>query len=371
MSPCEGDGLPEGVTPFEDGAGLGVSPYEGDGLPEGVTPLEDEASLGVSPYEGDGLPEGVTPYVEEGPPMGATPFGGGTEGETEEPTPSGWPAGDGSRAEETGVVAEETGVVAEGTGVVAEVQGAIAADHGTAVRTPPASLADVLGGYATQFKHLDVSRRIEIARTAEDPDLLTLCIDPDPQVIDALLGNPRCGLFHARRIALHHRNPVGLELLSRRGELMRDGQVQRNLLRNPQLTESILQRIASRKQLLEIYQLCLDREVPEQGRLRLRRELGKRFNNGSPDEKVELVFRTEGRALLLLPGCTFDPKSVSLLTHRTIGSLVLVQNLARFPATPPAVLAKLIQLPMVTRQPAIRQLLLRHPNLPGEAKRRS
>jgi hypothetical protein len=307
----------------------GVSPYQGEGLPEGVSPYQGEGlPEGVSPYEGEGLPEGVTPYQGDDVPEGAPE-------QSREPPEPGAPS-----------------------------------EPSASPSVSPSWLGDLLASYVAQFRHLDVTERIAIAKTADDPDLLTLCLDPDPQVVTAVLNNPRSGPFHARRIALHHRSTLGLEQLARKGELVRDAQVQRNLLRNPHLSESLLQRLVTSKPLSEIYKLCLDRELPEQSRLKVRAEIRKRFNNASADEKVELVVRTEGRVLMLLAGCTFDPKSAALLAQRTIGSLVLVQNLARFPATPPAVLAKLAQLPIVTRQPGIRQLVLRHPNLPGEAKRR-
>ncbi len=296
-----------------------MTPYEGEALPEGVTPYEGDAlPEGAMDSAGEALPEGVTPYEGEGFPDGA-------------------------------MASEGEGAAAPGL----------------------SSLGDVFAAYAAQFRQLAPAERRAIAKDADDPDLLTLCLDPDPAVIGAILANPRSGLFHARRIALHHRSSAGIDLLCRRAELFRDSLVQRNLLRNPQLAETILQRITAGKQLADVHKLCLDREIPEQSRLKLRADLRRRFGNSSADEKVELVMRTEGRVLSLLSGCTFDAKSAATLAQRTITSLVLVQNLARFPATPPVVLARLVALPMVSRQPAIKQLVLRHPNLPGDAKRRA
>jgi len=341
VTPYVGEELPEGVTP-----------YVGEELPEGVTPYVDEGSL---PSVGELIPEGVAPYVDEGslPSVG-------------EPSPEGVGADVVEGAGATG--SELPGAdLEDAAGVEAAAPGG--GEDPSAVG--PGSVGDVFAAYAAQFRRLGVAERIAIAKDADDPDLLTLCLDPDPQVIGAILANPRSGPFHARRIALHHRTSAGIDHLCRRAELFRDSLVQRNLLRNPQLADTVLQRITAGKQLLDLHKLCLDREIPEQGRLKLRADLRRRFNNSSADEKVELVIRTEGRVLSLLSGCTFDAKSAATLAQRTITSLMLVQNLARFPATPPAVLAKLVALPMVARQPAIKQLLLRHPNLPGDAKRRA
>jgi len=48
---------------------------------------------------------------------------------------------------------------------------------------------------------------------------------------------------------------------------------------------------------------------------------------------------------------------------------MLVRNLARWPATPPPVLTHLMRQAHVKRSPALRNLILRHPNAPSELKR--
>lgn len=340
--------LPEGLLPSLTGVSLippSVPSLFASTAPARVaTDDVGEASLpGGAAWDMDaGLPEETALDVD----VGSVPVISGDEAAL---------FGGGRGGEDEAAVAEDE----DSTGGAASASGPPLAPHG-----------DDLAAYAARFRQLAVTERIELGRTAGEPELAILCLDPDPQVVVAVLSNPGCGLRHARRLALHHRSPVGLEQLSRHAELVRDAQVQRNLLRNPQLSDAILQRLAARKQLSDLYKLCLDRDLPEQSRLKLRALLRSRFGNASPDEKVDLVFRTEGRVLTALVGCTFDAKSAALMVQRTVTSLVLVQNLARFSATPPAVLAKLVQLPMVVRQPGIRQLLLRHPNLPGEAKRR-
>ena len=224
--------------------------------------------------------------------------------------------------------------------------------------------------YVAQYRERSLAERLEAAERAEDPDLSALCFDPEPPVIAQLLQNPHVGLSHARLIALHHRTAAGLEMLLRHGDLLRDGMVQRGLLRNPQLPDSLFGRVLKTKRLADLFRACTDRDFPERTRTRLNRELRVRFGTSSPDEKAELVYRTEGRVLHFLSGCTFDGKTTQILCSRTYNSAIIIQNLARFSATPPALLAKVVQQPFVSRQPGLKQLLLRHPNMPGEIKRR-
>lgn len=223
--------------------------------------------------------------------------------------------------------------------------------------------------YEREFHGLTVNERIALARTTHGERLDALCLDPEPSVIGALLDNSELGLNQARLVALHHRNARGLEILCRRVEWLRDAHVSRNLLRNPQLSEGSLARLLAGKRLRDLYKLCVDRDLPELTRTRIRAQLRKSFTVAEPEERIDLVMKTEGRALTFLIGCTFDGRSTQLLAAQTFVSSLLIQNLARFAATPPAVLAKLLHQPMVRRQPQLRALLLRHPNVPSEAKR--
>jgi hypothetical protein len=83
---------------------------------------------------------------------------------------------------------------------------------------------------------------------------------------------------------------------------------------------------------------------------------------------VDTLIRTEGRLLAHLIGLALDQKSASLFCHRTVISLLLVQNLARWAGTPPSVLAHLLKQAVVKNQPQVRMLILRHPNLPAHAR---
>lgn len=94
----------------------------------------------------------------------------------------------------------------------------------------------------------------------------------------------------------------------------------------------------------------------------------RRFVETTPEERVELILRTEGRALVALAGLSLDGKSAALLCARTLSSVLLVENLARRPATPKVVIADLLKQPMVLRMPQLRTILKRHPNCPASAK---
>ncbi len=74
-----------------------------------------------------------------------------------------------------------------------------------------------------------------------------------------------------------------------------------------------------------------------------------------------MLFRTEGRILAQLVGLAMDQKSAALFCHRTVTSLLLVQNLARWAGTPPSVLAHLLKQAVVRNQPQVRMLILKPP----------
>jgi hypothetical protein len=224
--------------------------------------------------------------------------------------------------------------------------------------------------YELRFRDLDVGQREAAALHASDGDLCALCLDPSPRVIAALLGNTHFGLGHARRVAHHHKTAQGIEILTRRVQFLRDQQVQRRLLQNMQTPESVVERILRSKRLLDVYRSSIDRELPEQNRMRVRARLRPCFTSADPEERAALVIKTEGRCLINLSGCTFDARTTQILCQQTINSTLFIQNLARFPATPPLLLAKLLRSPLVQRQPQLRTLLLRHPNVTGELKRR-
>ncbi|NNB95190.1 hypothetical protein HI113_14925 [Corallococcus exiguus] len=242
-------------------------------------------------------------------------------------------------------------------------------DAGATDDVPEAVLGDYRKLFETRLHALPEDQRVALAHGAEDPELSALCFDPVPAVIKAVLENSRVGLAHARLIARHHRNPVGLEALVARAAFAADTGVRRFLVRNPQLPAALFRRLWAMRRLMEHHKLTVDRDVPEQTRRTARELLRQRFSTGPSEEKVELILNTEGRALGALVGMPVDGKTTSLLCGRTYRSPMLVQNIARWSAAPPALIAHLLKQELVRRQPQLRMMLARHPNAPADAKR--
>jgi hypothetical protein len=221
-----------------------------------------------------------------------------------------------------------------------------------------------------RFLHpLPEDQRALRARGAEDPELSAFCFDPMPAVIKAVLENTRLGLAHARLIARNHRNPVGLEALCARATFTSDAGVRRWLARNPQLPLSLFRRLWMGRRLLEQFKLTVDRDIPEGTRRAAREVLRARFTTAPAEERVELILGTEGRVLTALTGLPVDGKTAALLCARTFRSPLLIQNIARWSAAPPALIAHLLKQDAVRRQPQLRLLLQRHPNAPADARR--
>jgi hypothetical protein len=223
--------------------------------------------------------------------------------------------------------------------------------------------------YEARFHILTIDVRVGLAKVVHGTDLLALCLDADSRVIGAILENPTTGLTHARLIAFHHRTAIGLELVTRRDDFLRDLLVERRLLRNPQAGDTVLGRIFASKRVFQTYKIAIDRDVPELTRAKGRGFLRQKFGKAPPEERADLVIRTEGRCLILMTGCTFDAKTTSILCSRPYNAVLFIQNLAKFAATPPALLAHLVKQPFVRKIPPLKKLLLQHPNMPGDVKR--
>lgn len=223
--------------------------------------------------------------------------------------------------------------------------------------------------FETALHPLEVDVREARVRDAVDPELTAFCFDPSAKVIQALLDNPRAGLGQARLIAAHHRNPVGLEALAARAAFAADAGVRRNLLKNPQLSAGLMRRLWAGRRLLEQWKLTISRELPEQTRRTARELLRQRFASGPADERVELIMKSEGRCLAALTGLPIDSKTTALLCGRTYASTLFIQNLARWSAAPPPLIAHLLRQEAVRRSPMLRTLLQRHPNAPAQGAR--
>ncbi|MBI1945895.1 MAG: hypothetical protein HYS27_09375 [Deltaproteobacteria bacterium] len=225
--------------------------------------------------------------------------------------------------------------------------------------------------YETELSKLEAPEREALARSGEDPRLMALCFDPLPAVIRGIFENQRSGPSHARLVARHHRTPQGLDVVMNRAEFLRDAQVQRYLLANTMIQEPQLKRILQPKRLLEIYKVTISRELPDRNRQKARLVMRSKWSASDAEERAALVFTTEGRCLNQLTGLPFDSKTVSMLCSKTYTSSLLVQNLARFGATPPPVLAHLLRQNLVRRQQMLKTLIMQHPNCPSDAKRRT
>jgi hypothetical protein len=223
--------------------------------------------------------------------------------------------------------------------------------------------------YERQWHPLPVDRRASGARTAHGQDLLALCFDPDPQVIAAILENASVGLDHVRLIAFHHRTGTGLEILARRQDWLRDILVERRLLRNPMIGEIVLARIMGRKGLFQTYKIAIDREIPDLTRTKCRGYIRQKWQTAPSEERADLLLRTEARCLIVMTGCTFDAKTTAILCGRPINSVMFVQSIAKFPSSPPGLLAHLMKQPFVRKNAPLKKMLLAHPNMPGDVKR--
>jgi hypothetical protein len=216
--------------------------------------------------------------------------------------------------------------------------------------------------FETTLHPLPAAARESLAATAVEPELSALCWDPAPGVVRRLLENPRTGVAQARLIAAHHRDAAGLEALAAQAAFLRDAEVSRLLLRNVQTPVHLVERLLAGRPLHEVHNASQNRDLPERNRHAARGLLRRRFATGAPEERVDLILRTEGRALAALPGVALEARTVALLCGRSVGSVLLIENLARWTATPPLLLAHLLRQTIVRQAPSLQALIKRHPN---------
>jgi hypothetical protein len=158
-------------------------------------------------------------------------------------------------------------------------------------------------------------------------------------------------------------------MVTRRQEFLRDLLVERRLLRNPMAGDTVLGRVMASKRLFQTYKIAIDRDVPELTRSKSRGYMRKKYQSAPSEERADLVLRTEGRCLIYMTGCAFDAKMTQILCGKPYNSVLFIQNLAKFSATPPGLLAHLMKQPFVRKHAPLKKLLLQHPNMPGEVKR--
>jgi hypothetical protein len=171
-------------------------------------------------------------------------------------------------------------------------------------------------------------------------------------------------------VAANHHNPAGLEALATRAEIARDREVVRRLLRNVQTSDAQLRRVLEPRPMRETFVVATSRDVAERSRIRAREILHQQFMRADPSARFDLIWSTEGRVLQALPNAAFDARTTQMFCAKTFTSVLLIQNLAKFRACPPMVLTHMLKQPLVRRQPGLRKLVLAHPNVPGEVKRR-
>lgn len=218
--------------------------------------------------------------------------------------------------------------------------------------------------FETVLHPLPRDARVERAHTATGDVLHALCLDPEPGVIQAVLENPTANVTHARLVAEHHRNPVGLDVLGRRVEFARDAHVRRLLLRNNQASERLLARMLAPLTLPQVFRANVGHDLTERARKAARTQLRQKFDRSTAEEKVAVILQTEGRCLPMLPGQTFDQKTTALLCRRTYQSTMLIQSLARFPASPPMLLTHLLKQQIVQRNAHLKRQIQQHKNCP-------
>ena len=203
-----------------------------------------------------------------------------------------------------------------------------------------------------------------LASTGSGEQLSALCFDARPSIVGCILKNPHASLEQARLIAAHHASATGLGMLFMRAEFMRDPEVQRRLWKNPQLNDAQIRQLTATKRLLDVWKLSVGHEVTEKSKHALMRELRTKFSSAPAEERVELIFKTEGRCLMGLSGVPADGRTTALLCARTYSSMLLVQNISHWAAAPPALIAHLLKQPMVMRQSQLMRKLQAHPNAP-------
>jgi len=89
-----------------------------------------------------------------------------------------------------------------------------------------------------------------------------------------------------------------------------------------------------------------------------------RFPAADAEERVELIVRQKAAASRPWPVWR-RRQDGALLCGRTYGSTLLIQNISRWPACPPALIAHLLKQEIVRRSQSLRLLLQRHPNAPA------
>lgn len=212
--------------------------------------------------------------------------------------------------------------------------------------------------YARHFAGISIPDRIALAQsTTDDKILRALCFDFDPKVMSAILCNDRSGLQHARLLAEHHPTTLGLELLTRYPHFLIDAKVRAMLLRNAVASDGLLRRTLASCTLELRYQLFLGHEKTERATKITKAAVREKFPTASPEERAQLIIRTEGRCLPVLVSLPIDRPTAKVLCAVEYPSLQLVINLTNFAGTPRNVLEHFLRKSVVQRSPAARHAI--------------
>lgn len=267
--------------------------------------------------------------------------------------------------DETTVESGEAG----GEGEVGDFIDDLLADVSTGDEAEPEKIGDARKLYHAKYRELTVEEREALAKSGDEKVRAALAHDPLPRVITSLMENPNFSVVEARIIAREHPSGQGLTLMCGRAKLLADPEVRRRLLKNGHATQGIIALVLRGRPLATIHQVGISHDVPENTKTFARSELRRAFGERSPDEKVALILKTEGRVLSLLVGVALDGRSISMIIARTAMSTMLIRSFAQWPTSPPPILAHMMKLPQVQRDKSLQQALMRHPNLPSALKR--
>jgi len=224
--------------------------------------------------------------------------------------------------------------------------------------------------YVTEYAQLPLPERLHYAQEGASDTLLALSFDGNPQILRALLAHPYFGVEHARIAARSHGSKEGLEAIAKNRAFAEDAEVRDALFANPNTSEAAIEALLSNRPLVDVYPWTTDARAPERTKAIVRNRFRELFRVRGGDERAETILATEGAALTLLGGIALDARTSQVLAMQSTLSPTLLANLARFPGAPPSLVTHLAGLPSARTNPAIRSLLLAHPNL-SEARKKT
>jgi len=226
--------------------------------------------------------------------------------------------------------------------------------------------------FEEKFRRMPLSDKLALISTALPSEFAALCLDPNPQVINALAGSGRFSAEHARLVARYHHSHAGLERITRPAVIAGDRGVQSGVFRNPLSTAPVLNRSFATMSLYEIHAVAQGREATEFTSAQAREALRTRFDQSAAETKVQFIINTEGRCLRFFNGLFLDKTAArslaAYISATPAVSVLLVRNLLIFPSVPPEVVRAIAKVPAVMRDHDLRMRVRSHRNCPADAK---